>query len=360
MATKYQKNKIFLDQAWAAEFLNKRLKKYWPEARELVSLKIEVIKVFLDYLRFTLRYRVLIKTRQGGTAEHNIIIKTERPKKFFWPPRIGKVQRDFLATKFLARHSFASSLPRPLEFFKPLRAYLYEEAGGEPLKNFIQPKTWRANLFFKKIPSVIKLLKKIHSVRRRPAFVTGNPKKIIEDGIQKWLGIICKYYPAGKTRAENIVGVLRRLEKKYKNVLFDRKKYSVTHGDFQNDNVLIDARGKITFIDFADCKFFNPLDDLASFLIQSESHFKYVRPKNYKQLTDKLKKIVYASYFGKKIKPAQEMQIDFFAAKDILRIITFVSFTQKTWQTIKDHSEMMDNLLTFAEEKVKNLENKYL
>ncbi len=353
-------NKLFLKQVWAEKFFDKHLKKYWPDAKKIVSLKIELLKVFLNYLRFTVRYRVSIETKNGKIENRTVIIKTERAKKFDWPPRIGKVQRDFLATSFLGRHGLKGSLPRPLEFQKPLRAYLYEEAPGEPLKNLIQPKNWRANLFYKKIPNVAKILKKLHSIRRRPSFVPANPKKLIEDGLQKWFDIIGKYYPAGEKRAEKIVAILKQMEKKYNNIIFHKKAYRVTHGDFQNDNILVGAGGKIFLIDFADCKYFNPLDDLASFLIQSESHFKYVRPKIYKELTKKLKKTIYLSYFGRKIKPTEEMQIEFFSAKDILRIITFVSFTQKSWQTINDHSQMMDNLLTFAEEKVKILEAKYL
>ena len=353
-------NKLFLDKVWAEKFLDKHLKKYWPDAKKLVSLKIELLKVFLNYLRFTVRYRVSIETKNGKIVNRTVIVKTERAKKFDWPPRIGKVQRDFLATSFLGNHGLKGSLPRPLEFYKPLRAYLYEEAPGEPLKNLIQPKNWRVNLFYKKIPNVAKILKKLHSTKRRPPFVPGNPQKIIEDGLQKWFDIIGKYYPAGEERAEKIVAILKQMEKKYNDVIFDKKAYRVTHGDFQNDNILVDAGGKIFLIDFADCRFFNPLDDLASFLIQSESHFKYVKPKSYKQLTAKLKKVLSASYFGRKTKSNEEMQIAFLSAKDILRIITFVSFTQKTWQTVRDHSQMMDNLLTFAEEKVKSLEAKYL
>ena len=353
-------NKLFLKQAWAKKFLDKRLKKYWPKAKKVVSLKIELIKVFLDYLRFTVRYRVSTENTNGEIENRTVIIKTERTKKFDWPPRIGKVQRDFLATSFLGKHGLSLHIPRPLEFYKPLRAYLYEEAPGEPLKNFIQPKKWRADLFYKKIPDVAKILKKLHSIKRRPSFVPGNPKKIIEDGLLNWFDIIGKYYPAGEERARKIISILKRMETRHKDIIFGKKHYCITHGDFQNDNILVGPKGNIALIDFADCKFFNPMDDLASFLIQSESHFKYVRPKIYRQLTEKLKERFFFSYFGRSIKHSEEMQINFFSAKDILRIITFVSFTQKTWQTINDHSQMMDNLLTFAEEKVKILETKYL
>jgi len=292
--------------------------------------------------------------------EKKVIIKTERPKKFNWPPRIGRVQRDFLATQFLSNHGLKNILPHPLEFYTPLRAYLYEEAEGVTLKKFVQNENWQVNRFYKTIPSVIGALKKIHSIKTKPPGAKGNHKKDIEDGIRQWLEIITKYYPAGCARALLIVKSLEKIEKKYKNILFDRSKYRVTHGDFQSDNILIGEQGKIIFIDFADSKFFNPLDDLASFLIQSEMHFRYVRPKNYAALTEKLKKIVYAAYFGKKMKPTDELQIEFFSAKDILRIITFISFTQKAWQTVRDHSKMMDALLDFAESRIKNLEKKYL
>lgn len=351
-----KKTKTLFNEDWAAEFLATRFKKYWPEAKRLVSLKIEVIKIFLDYVRFTLRYRIFVKTKSEKILEKNVIIKAERPKNFSWPPRIGRVERDFLATRFLTNCGLGDVVPRPLEFYKPQRAYLYEEAEGKTLKDFVQTETWRVNLFFKKVPPAIRALKKIHAVKKKPSYANGNHKKIIKDSINQWLGIIKKYYPAGRSRAETIVGSLGKIEEKHKNLLFNRKKYSVTHGDFQSDNIVIGKRGEIVFIDFADSKYFNPLDDLASFLIQTEMHFKYVRPKNYKTLTRTLKKIVYASYFGKKISPTDRLQIDFFAAKDILRIITFISFTQKNWHTVHDHSKMMDSLLTFAEDKIKKLE----
>ncbi|MFZ5364284.1 MAG: phosphotransferase family protein [Patescibacteria group bacterium] len=353
-------HKIFLDNAWAAKFITPRIKKYWPEAQEMVSFKIEVLKIFLDYLRFTLRYRVFIKTKSGKILEKKIILKVERPKKFPWPPRIGRVERDFRATKFLIKNGLKDILPRPLEFYSPLRAYLYEEVGGEVLKNFIQNKNWRINAFFKSVPLAIRSLKKIHAIKRKPPYANGNHKKIIGDGIRDWHDIIAKYYPAGSARAEKIISSLEKIQKQHKDLFFNRKKYSVTHGDFQNDNIIIGEAGKIKFIDLSDSKFFNPLDDLASFLIQAEMHLKYVRSRQCEVLTKKLKTITYAAYFGKKIKNEDKLQIDFFAAKDILRIITFVSFTERAWQTVRDHSKMMDNLLAFAEEKIKKLETQYL
>lgn len=356
-----QKNKIlFFNQAWATEFLSKKIKKYWPESKTLISLKIEPIKIFLNYLRFTLRYRVLIKTASGKIKEKKIIVKVEKPKKFIWPPRIGRVQKDFLATRFLWKKGLTDIVPRPLEFIPSHIAYLYEEADGEILKNFIQKDNWQINHFYKKIPSVIKALKKIHAIKIKPSYVKTNPKKTLEDGMENWLRIIKKYYPPGEKEATSIFLRLKKIKQKYKNYLFNQKSYCVTHGDFQNDNVVVGKGKKIIFIDFADSQFFNPFDDLASFLVQSELHFKYVKPKSYKQLTKKLKNIVLNAYFGKKIKPEDEFQINFFAIKDILRIITFVSFTQKHWQTVRAHSEMMESLLLFAKEKIKILEKQVL
>lgn len=352
-----KKNLVLFREDWASKFMAARFKKYWPEAKGLVSFKIEPLKIFLDYIRFTLRYRIFVKTASGKILEKKVIVKAERPKNFSWPPRIGRVERDFLAASFLGKRGLGAIVPRPLEFYKPQRAYFYEEVEGETLKDFIQTEAWRINLFFKKVPAAIRALKKIHAIKKKPPYVNGNQKKEIEDGIRDWLPIIVKYYPAGKKRAEIIVSALTKMEKKYKNFMFNKKKYSITHGDFQNDNIIVGKKDKIiTFIDLADCSFFNPLDDLASFLVQSELHFKYVQPKNYKKLMAKLKKITYAAYFGKKIKPREKLQIDFLAAEDVLRIITFVSFTQRSWQTIRDHSKMMDSLLTFAEEKIKKLE----
>ncbi len=353
-------NKKFFERVQSAKFVSTRFKKYWPGAQKIISLKTEVVKIFLDYVRFTLRYRISIKMKSGRVLEKKVILKSERPKKFSWPPRIGRVERDFLATRFLEKRGLGSILPRPLEFYKPLRAYLYEEAAGETLKNFVQNKNWRIDFFYKNVPPSIRALKKIHAIKIKPAYANEDHKKVILDGIRGWLEIISKYYPPGRDRAKMIVKTLEEIEKKYRGLLFDRKKYSVTHGDFQNDNIIIGPKGKINFIDFADSKFFNPFDDLASFLVQAELHFKYERPKTYRRLAQKLKKITYAAYFGKKVNPQDELQVDFFAAKDVLRIITFVSFTQRTWQAIHDHSKMMDALLTFAEEKVKNLKKKTL
>ncbi|MFA5413592.1 MAG: phosphotransferase [Patescibacteria group bacterium] len=353
-------HKIFLDNAWALDFFAPRVKKYWPGTKEIVSLKIELVKVFLDYLRFTLRYSIFIKNNRGKIEEKKVIVKVERPKNFNWPPRLGRVYKDFTATRFLVDRGLKKFLPRPLEFYAPLQAYLYEEAEGVTLKNFIRSENWQINKFYKSIPAIIRALKKVHGVKIKPVYAKGNYKKDIEDGIRQWLDIINKYYPAGSVRALEIVKSLEAIKKKYKNILFNRSNYSIIHGDFQNDNIIIGERGKISFIDLADSKFFNPLDDLASFLIQSEMHFKYVRPKNYAALTEKLKKIVYASYFGKKAKLQDELQIEFFSAKDILRIITFISFTQRAWQTVNDHSKTMDDLLSFAESRIKNIYKRFL
>ncbi len=355
-----QPNKILFNQKWAKNFVAKRLKKYWPNAKKIISLEIQVIKVFLGYLRFTLRYRVLFEDNLGEIKEKNIIVKAERKKKIKWPPRIGLVQRDYLATAFLRRKNLKSLVPLPLEFNKRFHAYFYEEIAGENFKEYLLGKSWRFSQFLRHIPGVMTALKKIHAIGQKPDYARGNHREEIEKELGNWSFLIKKYYPAGAQRFGKIVEIVSAIGIKYRKIIFDKKIFCVTHGDFQNDNIIIGPDKKISFIDFSDSKFFNPLDDLSSFLVQSELHLKYVKSKIYQRLISQIRRTSYRNYFGRKIKPLEKLQIDFFSAKDILRIITFVSFTQKNWQIINDHSRMMDDLLSSAEKKVKNLEKKYL
>lgn len=358
---KNNKIKKLLEPSWATKFFAPKIKKYWPGAKKLLSCKIEPLRIFLDYERLICRYHFTFLNYKKKREKKIIILKAQKFKRgFLWPPRIGGVKREYLALTFLTNRKLNKIIPRPLGFYPQIPAYAYEEMPGFVLKQLL-PKNHRLKIkeFLSYIPAAALTIKKVHEIKERPPYATLKTKEKINRQLLDSLNLIKKFYPAGYPKFRKMTQVLEILRKKYQNYLYNERSFSLTHGDFQMDNILVNKNKKIILLDWADSDFFNPLDDIGAFFIQTELHLMYVLPQKYQPLFEKVKKIFTKNYFPDGLGPVQQMQIDYFAAKDVLRIITFLSFTQKNWQPVK-YSEMMDNLLELVERKIKNLEKKYL
>lgn len=363
MTTKNEIKKLF-KQDWVFDFLKDRVKNYWPNIQKLISVEIETLKIFLNYERISLRYRLSLENSNKQIENKEIIVKAEKIKPgFLWPRRIGKVIKDYQATSFVRNCGLSDLVPKPLEFYSPLQAYFYEALPGFIIKKLLgssprESQDIKIDKFIDYLPSIATTLLSVHSIKTKPFYASASPKKLMDKQFNNYLNLIKKYYSPAYNRFKAHIERLKKIRKKYENYLFDSKKYSLTHGDFQSDNILV-GDNKIFFLDWADSNFFNPLDDLGSFFIQTELHLKYVLPKSHRQMIEKIKQIFNSNYFKKQPSFLEQAQIDYFATRDILRIISFISFTQKPWQPVKQ-SEMMESLLRVSEEKIDILEQKYL
>lgn len=352
--------KKILDPKWVINFFSPKIKKYWPKTKKILSVKIEPLRVFLNYERLSCRYSFTLLNSAGRKEIKNIVLKAQKIRKdFFWPPRIGTVRRDFLALNFLSKNKLNIS-PRFLDFYPQLHAYAYEEIPGFTIKKFL-PKNKKLQIkkFLNYLPAVSRAIKKVHAIKKQPPYATPEIEKKLTLNFSNSLCLIKKFYPTGFKKFQAMSAILKLFSKKYNHELFDKKNFTLTHGDFQMDNILVSKNEKIILIDWADSNFFNPLDDLGSFFAQTELHLKYVRPKGYKTVLEKIKKTFIQSYFQNNFNISHQRQIDYFAANDILRIITFISFTQSNWHPV-NYSDMMESLFTYAEKKIRNLKRQYL
>lgn len=352
--------KQILEPKWAINFFSPKIKKYWPKAKKIFSVKIDLLRVFLNYERLSCRYHFVLLTSKGKKEKKDVILKVQKIKKgFLWPPRIGTTKRDFLALNFLSKNKL-NIAPKALDFYPQINAYAYEEVPGFILKQLL-PKNKKPQIkkFLNYLPDLAQTIRKVHAIKKRPPYATPNFEKKITHQFSNSLHLIKKFYPNGYKKFQMLLNTLKIFNKKYYHELFNKKNFSLTHGDFQIDNIIVSKKGKIILIDWADSDFFNPLDDLGSFFAQTELHLKYILPRDYKILFKKIKKIFIQNYFKNNFKLSHQRQIDYFAAADILRIITFLSFTQSNWHPVK-YSKMTESLLAYAEKKINNLKKQYL
>jgi thiamine kinase-like enzyme len=279
-----------------------------------------------------------------------------------WPPRIGGVKREYLALKFLTNLKLNKCFPKLLDFFPKIPAYIYEESPGSVLKKLL-PKHGQLKIkkFLNFIPAVALTIKKIHSIKKKPPYATpfSETRQKMTRQLKNSLDLIKKFYPHGYLRFKKMADELENFKRKNQDHLFNKLNFSLIHGDFQIDNILMSKNKNIIFLDWADSDFFNPLDDIGSFFMQTELHLKYVLPKSYRTFLKKIKKIFIENYFPSGINPVQQMQIDYFETKDILRIITFIAFTEKHLQPM-NYSRMMESLLDYAGKKIENFKKNYL
>jgi hypothetical protein len=334
---------VLLDKKWVKNFLQKRLYKYFPEAKSLIGFDIKILKVFLDYHRVVIRYDLLLAGKKKFRKA--IIVKAEKGKGFL--KESSRTETDYLTNIFLRKQKLGHLVVLALEYYYPLQAFFYEPVDGGCLKQLSIEH--RGEEFVNLIPQVVQALKQIHNLKAKPRFIVRGD---IEERKQhsRYLDLIKKYYPFGFKRFKKIIKACENLKLKY-NDYFIPKNYCITHGDLHSGNIFM-VDHQIKFLDFSDSTFYDPLDDLGCFFINTELMFEYDFHKNYREMIQKVEDLFCQIYFRRPLTRSEKIRIYYYILNNLSRIISYVALSEFNYKTQVGPDELLEKLIKISEEKI--------
>lgn len=338
---KIKKEKIrkLLDENWVKKFFNRKIKKYFPKAKEISDLKIEILRNFLGKFRnLTVRYKLLLnfgkyKKRENILAKINSLTSTP--------------ERWFRVAKLLKQNHFKET-PIVIDYLPSFNTVFYKEIKGESLQEILQ----RKEIFkiLKVIPKIAKLLKKFHSLKIKN-FPLVKDKKEEKKEHCHWLFLIRKCLPSFEKKYKEIYYSLIKFREKNKNIFLKEKEYLLTHGDFHFGNIIYNKE-RIKILDFSESDLYDPFNDVASFLAQSESMLRYYLPNNFLTYQKRIENLFLKNYFCRKIEKNEEKRVVFFKVRNFLQMAAILSFT--VWPQ-KDKILAVEKALYLAKRELNKL-----
>lgn len=319
-------------------FLIKRVNKYFPGS-VLIDCKVKPLKVYLDHKTVVAQYFLKLKNEKGKIFEKIIVGKAEEEG--------AGVFNDYSTIKFLRKMGIEDIVPEPLDYIKSINLYLYNFVPGFFLQKLSEEKKDRD--FLDKIPSAIKALKRIHEVEIKE-------RKNNENEGKEWkrdIKLIKDYWPLIFDKTYSWIKDCRSFRKKNTNI-FSPELYKMTHGDFYSRNILVDNKN-IKLIDFSNSIVCDPLNDVGNFFINTELMLEYDFPYTYRQLMDELNDIFIRDYFLRAKTKEEELKINYFTLKNLIRIIAFAAMSEGSKKPRPKSSEVIEKLIRFGEEKYKNI-----
>ncbi len=321
------KNKKFavLDKEYMKKIFRKELKKFFPEFKQLISLKIKDHSMtdFKKAILYSIEYqdknkKIIKKSVRGnipsvktgyGAIIANQILKSLNKKGFN--------QDNFQANK-------------PLNYFPKLRMVLYESYPGVPLINLILKKSPKIDKYIK---NSAKWLIKFHNCQLKIGKLRTYQEE--DQEAKYWLKKFYEFFPDIAKDAEIILNKILEIKKTiYPEI---KNKAVLLHGDYNPYNIIINAH-KVGAIDFANACRFDPLFDVSNFLIQVEAIFYYGFVKD-KSFLDGIKK----NFLDQYIKESGGNK------KQIIRMIDLY----ESWWAVQMAFYIMG--LSTKKEKIKNL-----
>ncbi|MFN3301446.1 MAG: phosphotransferase [Patescibacteria group bacterium] len=333
-----KKIKKFLDKDWVINLFNRKIKKYFPGAK-IDDLEIEILRNFLGkFKNLTIRYKLFLnfgryKRKENVLAKINAL--TTVPKRWF------------LVAKLLKKNCF-KEIPVILDYLPSFNVVFYKEIKGKSLQDILQEK--RISKILKIIPQIGLLLKKFHSLKIKDFPIIKN-KKEEEKEHRHWFFLIRKCLPSFEKRMKKIYYSLKKFRERNKNFFLKENDYILTHGDFHFGNLILSGK-KIKILDFSESDLYDPLNDVASFLAQTESMLRYYLPKKFLLYQKNIENIFLKNYFKKKIGKSEWIRIKFFKIRNFLQMAGILSFV--IWPP-KDKILAVKKSLDLAEKELINL-----
>lgn len=336
---KKEKIKKLLEKNWMKRFFAKRIRKYFPKARKINDLEIEILRNFLGkFKNLTVRYKLFLDFKNYQKRE-NVLAKinalTLTPK------------RCFMVAKILEKNNFLD-IPLVLDYLPSFNTFFYKEVKGECLQDLLQKK--EINKILKIIPQIAFLLKKFHSLKIKNFFIIKDKKEELKE-YRHWLFLMRKCAPRFEKRFKKIYYFLKNFKEKNKEIFLKEKDYLLTHNDFQFGNIILSGK-KIKIIDFSESDLYEPLNDVGCFLSQTESMLRYYLPKKFLIYQKRIENLFLKNYFGRKIKKEEEMKIRFFKIRNFLQMAAILSFV--IWPKRAKNFAVIKSL-NLAEREVKQL-----
>ncbi|OIP76305.1 MAG: hypothetical protein AUK09_02460 [Parcubacteria group bacterium CG2_30_36_38] len=325
----FKKIKKLLDPDFINKFFNKRYRRYYKEAKGCRFLGIKKIKRFAGGKSISASYFLKLKI---GKEEKIKIIDGRARQRLFTDE--NNPQRHYLVLKHLYTKNFSREVPRPLDYQKPYNLLLYEEVEGEAL----QQKLMRGEISFvlSFIPKIVFWLRKLHRenlLKGRLAALEGSNRILLRDKkveakeMRHALFLTKKFYPQGTLSVKKVVEKLNKLRRKKKNWFLEKENYALCHYDVHFGNFLTSDR-QLKVIDFSDACFYDPLADLACFLVQTESMLEYYQRKKAKIILPRIKNQIINLYFKRQPERREIFRLKYFEIRRLVSMFTSLIFVE--------------------------------
>jgi len=324
---------------WVYFFFRGRVKKYFPDADKLLAVKTEIIRNFRGKfrnlsLRYTLTYLKKDNRKKQGVLRAKINTLHLNPK------------RHYLTLCFLKEQGFGKYISDPVDYIADLNLFLYKELKGECFQDFLSTHK-NLNLLLSATPKISNFIYRVHSLPVKPS-----PKfRVAEKDFEKscryhWSFLVRKCAPAFFPKMRALLDEVWKQRSK-KNITY-KKPLSLIHGDFHWGNIILVTKNRVGFLDFGDSKLSDPFVDLASFIVQTESMFRYYCPNKDKLKQAIIKKFL-QNYFKRDLTKQEQAKLLYFEANQYLQIAAVHAFIEPNPVYKK---QGLETLLGAAEKKI--------
>ena len=302
--------KIFLDNQWLKNLLNRRLKNYFPNFARCVKVESKHYKV-LATTSFLVRYQIVLETADG--FKHALEIRGNRLN-----PASYKTLKYLWATHGFKKYYY----PRPLRYFAKKQYVLYESYQGEVYRSW-PDKSYK--FFNQTIPLIAQRLADLHQTKILSAktLTYQDQAKTFKVMLGKIKKHNPKYLKPAEQAAEKIANYLKN------NCVPPR--LALCHNDFQSSNLIYDPYGpRIGIIDFELMANNLPAADIANFNIQLFSTIRNALPPvKIIALQQKFIK-EYKKNISRKKNLEFEQDLPYFNAKSLIDLLALYSIQIKT------------------------------
>lgn len=257
-------NSQIIDEKIMEEFFKANLNLF-ENSKRLISLKIfqHDPSLVISHEATLVKYRLELETDDNET-QIIILRGSSDPKE--------KRLNSYKILKSLRENGFDQGhfvVPKPFGYFPELKLLLYENYGAVSLMQRFQS---GQNHYLEKIQSSLDWLAAFHSNKPKNIEDLKFDGELEKTEMEHLIAGLCKKFPAEQ---ESIKSARARLEAIEKNLL-DAKSFTLVHGDFQPNNILI-GDGQISVIDFNDAAVYEELFDLAYFSTQTKYIYRRFR-----------------------------------------------------------------------------------
>jgi len=305
---------LSLSRDFMFSFFKRRLYKYFPGARNLEKIEIDLVRNFLGKFRnLTIKYSLYLDL--GKTLE----IKVLRGKcnAYHDNPR-----RYFKILSYLKKKKVPC--PKPIDYLPYLNLLLYEDIPGISFQEMLSEKEYLPIL--ENIPKIAKTLKILHEIKpSQDLILPKRDKRTINRENRHWLFLVKKCFPQKYQEFKNKLLKLNAYGEKTKIYDFDPKNLSLIHGDFHLGNIL-KQKDKIFILDFSDSFFSDPFEDLGYFLVQTRSMFRHYDFRNYRKIYPKIEKEFLKNYFGNNSSQKNFVSLYFWQARSLFQMTAIHTF----------------------------------
>lgn len=337
------KKMAVLDKKYMEKFFEKKLPIYLPDFKKLISLGIDDRSSvsFKKVIKYSIRYlnksgNIIKRSIRGNIPSIDTTYEAVNANQILMTLEKSGFNKGKLQTN------------KPFDYFPKLRMILYQSYPGTILTEFIRKKVPDVNDY---IINSAKWLLKFHSYK----FLIGRPRtyKREKDEAKYFIMNFKKYYPEIVEKSKYI---LKKVLEIKKSIYSEVKKNAILiHGDYNPNNILVNDfnKNKLGVIDFGNAWRFDPLSDVANFLIQMELLFWQGIAMD-KKFLEKLKRNFLAEYLNG-LKGDRKKILYRITLYQVWWAIQITSYNVVIWPTYQSKKRIVRGLIPLAERLAKKL-----